>query len=71
METQNQNTDKMKAARKAGRLLIIGCTFFGTAVGWYFDRMFIKFGIFIGLFAGMGIGFILMAVVIASQANKR
>ena len=65
METQVQNTDKKKEAKKVGGLLFTGCMFIGMAIGWYS-------GYFnIGLFAGMGMGFIMMAVVVASQANKR
>ena len=65
METQTQQTDKTKAARKAGGLLFTGSIFIGMAAGWYTGHMNI------GMFAGMGIGFILMAVVIASQAAKK
>lgn len=65
METQNQNQEKTKATRKAGGLLFTGCMFVGMAAGWYFGHFNT------GLFAGMGIGFIMMAVVIASDASKR
>lgn len=65
METQTQNTEKKKEAKKVGGVLFTGCMFIGMVAGWYF-------GYFnIGFFAGMGIGFIMMAVVIASAANKR
>ena len=62
MENQHE---KAKVAKKAGGLLFVGCMFLGMAAGWYFDRMNI------GMFAGMGVGFIMMAVVIMSEANKR
>ncbi len=62
METK---AEKSKEARKAGGLMFTGSMFIGMAAGWYFDHMVI------GMFAGMGIGFILMAVVIASEASKR
>ena len=65
METQIRNTDKKKEARKVGGLLFVGSMFIGMAIGWYSGHFNI------GLFAGMGIGFIMMAVVIASEANKR
>lgn len=67
METQIQNTDKdkKKDAQKIGGLLFTGCMFIGMAIGWYSGAFTI------GMFAGMGIGFIMMAVVIVSQANKR
>lgn len=67
METQTENTDKQKKkdAQKTGGLLFTGCMFIGMAIGWYSGAFTI------GMFAGMGIGFIMMAVVIASQANKR
>ena len=62
---EEQNKDAKSAAQKAGGLLFSGCMFLGMAAGWYFDRMVI------GLFAGMGLGFIMMAVVIMSAANKK
>ncbi len=72
METQNnaggipsEQTEKTKAARKAGGLLFTGSMFIGMAAGWYTGHFNI------GMFGGMGIGFILMAVVIASDASKR
>jgi hypothetical protein len=65
MENQTTQTDKMKESRKAGGLMFVGSMFLGMAAGWYTGQFII------GMFAGMGIGFILMAVVIASQANKR
>ncbi len=54
-----------KEAQKVGGLLFVGCMFLGMAGGWYFDKMVM------GLFCGMGIGFIMMAVVLMSAANKR
>ena len=65
METQTENTDKKRASRKAGGLLFVGCMFIGMALGWYFDEYQI------GMFGGMGVGFIMMAVVVMSQANKK
>ncbi len=63
MEKAGNETNK--TSRSVGGLLFTGCMFIGMAAGWYFGNMLI------GLFAGMGIGFILMAVVIMSAANKR
>ena len=66
METQTENSDnKRKEAKKISGLLFSGCMFIGMAIGWYSGHFNL------GMFAGMGIGFILMAVVIASNANKR
>lgn len=65
MENQTQPTNKIKEARKAGGLLFTGSMFMGMAAGWYYGNFTI------GMFAGMGIGFILMAVVIASNASKK
>ena len=65
METQTQQTDKTKESKKAGGLLFTGSMFIGMAAGWYYDHMNI------GMFAGMGIGFILMAVVIISNSVKK
>jgi hypothetical protein len=72
MENQNNaegipsgQPDKIKEGRKAGGLLFTGSMFIGMAAGWYFGHMNI------GMFAGMGIGFILMAVVILSDRAKR
>jgi len=52
-------------AKKAGGLLFTGCMFIGMAIGWYIDRFQI------GMFGGMGVGFIMMAVVYVSEANKK
>ncbi len=65
METQTQNTDKIKEARKTGGLLFTGCMFIGMAAGWYAGALTI------GMFCGMGIGFIMMAVVLISASNKK
>lgn len=64
METQNKNPEKSKI-NKAGGLLFVGSMFIGMAAGWYFNALNI------GMFGGMGLGFILMAVVMISDANKR
>lgn len=56
--------EKDKSPKKIGDLLFIGSMFLGMAAGWYFDKLLI------GMFAGMGIGFILRAVVIANYRNK-
>ena len=65
METQTENTEKKKEAKKTGGLLFTGCMFIGMAAGWYFDKLVI------GMFSGMGIGFIMMAVTQMSAANKK
>ena len=65
METQNQNQEKDKSSKKAGGLLFVGCMFIGMAMGWYYGAYQI------GMFGGMGIGFILMAVVVLSNASKK
>jgi hypothetical protein len=57
--------EKPGNAKKIGGLLFVGCMFIGMAVGWYIDRFQI------GMFGGMGIGFIMMAVVYVSEANKK
>ncbi len=62
---ENNNTETQKTTRKVGGLLFVGCMFLGMAAGWYFGNMKI------GMFSGMGLGFIMMAVVIMSAANKR
>lgn len=63
MESENQD-QKKKETEKIGGLLFVGCMFLGMAVGYYIDRLVI------GLFAGMGLGFILRAVVIANYRNR-
>ena len=63
MEEQNDNGKA--AAKKVGGLLFVGCMFLGMAAGFYFHE------VQIGLFGGMGMGFIMMAVAIMSAANKR
>lgn len=60
METNN----KKDQAKKIGGTLFTGCMFLGMAAGWYFSN-FLPF-----MFGGMGIGFILMAVTVASLNNK-
>lgn len=65
METQNNfSEEKKKNARKVSGYLFVGSMFIGMAAGWYFGRFNV------GLFAGMGIGFILSAVAYASINNK-
>lgn len=65
METQETQKDKKKAAQKVGGLIFAGSIFIGMAAGWWLGDFKT------GLFAGMGIGFVLMAVVILSQASKK
>ncbi len=65
METQTPQTNKMKEAKKTGGLLFVGCLFIGMASGFYFGNLLV------GMFSGMGLGFIMMAVAIASQASKK
>lgn len=65
METQTQSSYKIKEARKTGGLLFVGCMFIGMAAGWYSGAFTI------GLFCGMGLGFIMMAVVLISASNKK
>lgn len=60
MDNQMAQKEKLRETRKAGGILFTGSMFLGMAAGWYFGNMLV------GMFAGMGIGFILMAVVIAS-----
>ncbi len=65
MKMQTEKTEKMKTARRSGGLLFIGSMFIGMAAGWYTHHMHTA------MFAGMGIGFILMALVMVSQTNKK
>ena len=62
---ENNNNDKKSATQKAGGLLFVGCLFIGMSAGWYFGD------IKIGMFGGMGIGFVVMAIVALSAANKK
>ena len=62
---EEENNDTKSTARKVGGLLFTGCMFIGMAAGWYFGNLVI------GMFAGMGIGFILMAVAKLSDANRK
>ena len=61
----DENNESKKTARKVGGLLFVGCMFLGMAAGFYFGAMPM------GLFGGMGLGFIMMAVAIMSEANKK
>ena len=62
---EKDNNDSKKTAQKVGGLLFVGCMFLGMAAGWYFSKLNI------GLFGGMGLGFIMMAVTYMSAANKK
>ena len=62
---EDNRKEAKKEAQKVGGLLFVGCMFIGMAAGWYFGKMTI------GMFGGMGLGFIMMAVVTMSAANKR
>ncbi len=62
---EDKNKEAKSAAQKVGGLLFVGCMFVGMAAGKYFNNMTI------GLFGGMGLGFIMMAVAIMSAANKK
>lgn len=57
--------EKIKETRKVGGLLFIGSMFIGMAAGWFFGNFTTC------MFAGMGVGFVLMAVVYASHASKK
>lgn len=65
MNTQTEKTDKTKEARKIGGILFTGCMFIGMAIGWYSEALTI------GMLAGMGLGFIMMAVVMVSATSKK
>ena len=65
METQTQQTEKNNELKKVGGLLFVGCMFIGMAAGFFFGDFTMY------MFGGMGLGFILMAVVHASQAAKK
>ncbi len=62
---EENREDSKKVAQKVGGLLFVGCMFLGMSAGWYFGNLNI------GLFGGMGLGFIMMAVVWMSAANKK
>lgn len=62
---QDNNDEAKKTAKKVGGLLFVGCMFLGMAAGWYFEAFQI------GMFGGMGMGFIMMAVTYMSATNKK
>ena len=62
---EKDNNEAKKTAQKVGGLLFVGCMFLGMAAGWYFQAFQI------GMFGGMGLGFIMMAVTYMSAANKK
>ena len=62
---EDNNNEAKKTAQKVGGLLFVGCMFLGMAAGWYFEAFQI------GMFGGMGLGFIMMAVTYMSAANKK
>lgn len=65
METQTQQTEKNNESKKVGGLLFVGCMFIGMAAGFFFGDFTMY------MFGGMGLGFIMMAVVHASQSAKK
>lgn len=65
METQTHQTEKTNESKKVGGLLFVGCMFIGMAAGFFFGN----FTMF--MFGGMGLGFIMMGVVHASEASKK
>ncbi len=62
---ENHPDDAKKTSQKVGGLLFVGCMFIGMAAGFYFGNLLV------GMFSGMGIGFIMMAVVWMSAVNKK
>lgn len=64
METTNSQNEKKQQAKKIGSSLFVGCMFLGMAAGWYFGNFSV------GMFGGMGMGFILMAVAVTSLNNR-
>lgn len=62
---EDSNKGRKKSISQVGGLMFVGCMFIGMAAGWYMGKMTI------GMFAGMGVGFIMMAVVYMSEANKK
>lgn len=65
LKMENNNDNKKSGAQKVAGLLFVACLFLGMAGGWYFGD------IKIGLFGGMGVGFLLMAVVYLSESRRR
>jgi ACR3 family arsenite efflux pump ArsB len=61
---ENQSNKNSKFTKRAASLLFVGCMFIGMALGYYFEN------IKIGLFAGMGVGFVMMSVTILSTSKK-
>lgn len=65
MENTDQD-EKQKQLKKMGDYLLVGFMLIGTGIGFYFGR------IPIGVLIGLGIGFVLKAVAIASfNAGKK
>lgn len=62
---ENDQKKPNKSSIKAGGLLFTGCLFLGMAGGYYFGNMLV------GIFAGMGLGFVLKAVISLSDAQKK
>jgi hypothetical protein len=60
-----EQNEKRGNARKVGGLLFVGCMFIGIAIGNYMGNPGM------GTMGGMGLGFIMMAVVYLSEANKK
>lgn len=56
--------NKMKTTSTIAGLIFVGCMFIGLGLGFYFNM------IPIGLFIGMGVGFIGMGIVYAILRQK-
>jgi uncharacterized membrane protein YraQ (UPF0718 family) len=65
METQTEQTEKKNETKKIAGLLFVGSMFIGMAAGFVFGNFMMY------MFGGMGLGFILMAVVHLSESKKR
>lgn len=61
---ENEKKNLMNEARKTGGLLFVGSMFIGMAIGFYTGAFML------GLFGGMGVGFIMMGVVNLSESRK-
>ena len=59
-----EKIDDKENKKSASGYLFVGCMFLGMAAGWFTGKFII------GLFAGMGIGFLLSAAIMFKNGNK-
>ena len=58
--SEEEKPQRSKMGKQIGGIIFVGFMFLGMAFGWYIGRLVM------GLFIGMGLGFIGMAIIMAA-----